>query len=405
MAQARMHVQAPIERLFAERWSTRAFDADTPVSSEHLASLLEAARWSPSCFGEQPWRFVVADRFVDEDAWQQMLATLAEKNRLWARNAPVLIACAALPTFARNGSANRWSAHDLGLATMALLLQATALGLAAHPMGGFDPELLRKRFGIPDAADVLSVIAIGHPADPEAAPSEFRDMETAPRSREPIENIAFSGRWDASWRPPAELGWEARYQETEIERLPWFHEGLDADIAAALDELGLDGGRVLDLGCGPGTQAAALAERGFEVTAVDVSWTAVEATRRRAQQAGVAVDVRVDNVLDSSLTGPFDLIIDRGVFHCFAEAGDQARYLATLRRLLAPTGILLLKCFHREETREEGPPGRYDASDIRRLFGEAFELIEAHPSHFAATDDRMPPRALFCILKHKEDTA
>ncbi|MDX8401922.1 MAG: nitroreductase family protein [Mariprofundaceae bacterium] len=405
MAQARLNVQAPIARLMAERWSTRAFDADRPVDAEQLAALLEAARWAPSCFGEQPWRFVVADRFADEAAWRAVLAALAPKNQLWAKSAPVLIVAASMPHFSANDMPNRWREYDTGQAVMQLCLQATALGLASHQMGGFDADAVRTATGIPEACAVMSVTAIGHPAPPEAAPAKFREMETAPRQRKPVEEIAFAGRWGTGWMPPAACGWEARYQETACEQLPWFHAGLDADIARALEETGLKAGRLLDLGCGPGTQAVALAETGFEVTASDISWTAVEAARQRAAETGVSIEAVVDDILQTRLAGPFDVAIDRGVFHCFADDADRARYREAMARLLAPGGWLLLKCFHRNEDRPDGPPGRFDEQDIRQHLGEDFELLRHWDSVFPAPADAptagAPPKALFCILRRK----
>ncbi len=403
MGQQRLNVQAPVARLFAERWSTRAFDAEKPVTAGQLAACLEAARWAPSCFGEEPWRFVVADRFSDEAAWRRVLDALAEKNRLWAQNAPVLILTACVPTFSQDGRTNRWCEYDAGQAAVSLCLQAAELGLASHQMGGFDVEAVREATGLPEGWHVMSVTALGHPAAPEAAPGPFRDLETAPRSRRPIEDIAHAGRWGEPWRPPAACGWEARYQETAAEQLPWFHEGLDADIGRALDELGLATGRLLDLGCGPGTQAVALAARGFAVTASDISETAVDSARARAEKAGVDVRFVVDDVLDSRLDGPFDIIVDRGVFHCFAEPEAQAAYLATIRRLLAEGGHLLLKCFHKHETSEMGPPGRYDADDIRRLFADGFTLLAARDSRFVGPGNDAQPKALFCILQRSAD--
>ncbi len=403
MAQARLNVQAPIERLFAERWSTRAFDAEARVSREHIAACLEAARWAPSCYGEQPWRFIVADRFADEAAWQCVLDALAQKNRGWAQAAPVFVVTACLPTFSHNGEANRWCEHDAGQATLSLCLQATALGLASHQMGGFDESALRTALGIPEEAHIMSVTALGHPAPADAAPEAFREMESAPRQRKPMEEIAFASRWGEGWTPPSACGWEARYQETAADALPWFHAGLDPDIARALDELGLTGGRLLDLGCGPGTQAVALAGRGFEVTASDVSPSAVEGARARAEQAGAPVRFVVDDVLDSRLDGPFDIIVDRGVFHCFARDEERQAYARHVARLLAPEGVLLLKCFHKKETREQGPPSRLDEADIRAMLGEHFRLMQSRETIFGpGQGNDSPPKALFCILQRKE---
>jgi len=402
MAQQRMNVQAPIERLFARRWSSRAFAADKAVSSDMIASCLEAARWAPSCYGEEPWRFVVVDRFEDEMSWHDLLQALAEKNRHWAKNAPVLIVAAAEPEFSQSGAPNRWAEYDTGQATVCLCLQAAALGLASHQMGGFDAEAVRHAVGMPEQLKVMSVTALGHPGDAGELEEEFRAIEQAPRWRMPIEQFVRLSRWSTPWQVPARLGWEARYQETPPEELPWFQAGLDDDFADALDALGIRSGEVLDLGCGPGTQAVALAARGFHVTASDISEAAVSAARKRAGKEGVKIDFHVDDILKTRLTGPFDLILDRGVFHCFSAREEQQAYLAAVRRLLKADGILLLKCFHKEETRPEGPPGRYNEEDIRRLFTDDFEIVDCRPSVFA-TAGEAPPKALFCILRKKAE--
>jgi len=404
MAQTRLNVQAPIERLLAERWSTRAFVSEKAVRREQLAACLEAARWAPSCFGEQPWRFVVADRFDDETAWQGVLHALAEPNQHWAKQAPVFIVTASLPAFSQSGQPNRWSAYDAGQAVLSLCLQATALGLASHQMGGFDVQALRRATGLPADWQIMSVTALGHPAPAEQAPEAYREPERAPRARKPIEELACAARWGTPWTPPPASGWEARYQESAPEQLPWFHAELDPDLARALETLALHHGRLLDLGCGPGTQATALAERGFDVTASDISPTAVQTTRARAHTAGLQIHCIVDDVQHSALTGPFDIIVDRGVFHCFAEDAARARYAHTTARLLKPGGYLLLKCFHRDETRPEGPPSRLDEQDIVRLLGAQFTLLDSWQSVFPSPDpERTPPKALCCILQRKND--
>ncbi len=404
MARQRMNVQAPIERLFAERWSTRAFDTDRPVDLEAIITCLEAARWAPSCFGAEPWRYIVADRFSDEQAWNRVLATLAEKNQRWAARAPVFIVAVAEPAFSHDGGPNRWAEYDTGQATICLCLQATALGLACHQMGGFNPEALKQALAIPEHMHVMSVTAMGHAGDTTMLDDEFQGTESAPRTRRPLAESVHAGRWDTPIRVPLATGWEARYQETPTEQLPWFYTGLDPDIATALDRLGLAGGRLLDLGCGPGTQAVALATRGFDVTASDVSGTAVASARKLAARKGADIAFFTDDILHSGLEGPFEVIVDRGVFHCFDDTADQDAYLSSIRRLLVPGGTLLLKCFHAEEKREEGPPGRYGEADIRRFFSNGFELIEAYATEFSSSTQDTPPKALFCILKRDRDT-
>ena len=399
MARQRMNVQAPIERLFAERWSTRAFDRNRPVSREELAACLEAARWAPSCFGEEPWRFVVADRSSDEAAWQTVFDTLAPKNQLWAKNAPVLIVTTCEPGFSRNDTPNRWCEYDTGQAAICLCLQATAMGLASHQMGGFDAGALKQALGLPARLHVMSIVALGHAGHADELDPDFQGMETAPRSRKPMEDVVHAGKWGESWTPPEGLGWQARYEETPAENLPWFHPELDPDFAAALRRLNIKSGSVFDIGCGPGTQAIALARQGFEVTAVDVAPAAIEGARRRATQTGVTIDFTADDILSMDVDRRFDLILDRGVLHCFADEDRRRRYIARIHGWLNSDGILLLKCFSHEETREEGPPCRFSPDDIRTMFCKGFRVMEISPANFSSPDGSEPPRALFAVLR------
>jgi len=400
MAQQRLNVQAPIERLFAERWSSRAFDAGQPVACEQIAACLEAARWAPSCYGEEPWRFVVADRFTDEPGWRGVLATLAPGNRLWAKHAPLFIAAICEPLFSRNSQANRWCEYDTGQAVMCLCLQAASLGLASHQMGGFNPDELKEKLGLPDSMRVMSVVAVGHPGDPAGIDIDLQSTETAPRSRRPIEDTASAGQWGYDWIPSKLLGWQARYEETPAADLPWFHPDLDPDFSGALDRLGIRDGAVLDLGCGPGTQAIALARQGFRVTAVDVAPAAIAGARALAKAAGVTVDFSVGDVLSLNLGGSFDLLLDRGVLHCFADEGERMRYIARIYRWLKPGGTLLLKCFSHTETREQGPPCRFSPDDLRQMFGKEFSIVEILQTNFPrAAEGETPPKTLFATLQ------
>jgi len=394
-----MNVQAPIEHLFAERWSPRAFDPDMPVSREALAVCLEAARWAPSCFGEEPWRFVVADRFTDEAAWQAVFDTLAPKNRLWAKAAPVLTVTACEPEFSQNGQPNRWCEYDTGQAAMCLCLQATALGLASHQMGGFDAGALKQALGLPEQLHVMSIVALGHAGHADKLDPDFQSMETAPRSRMPIEDVVHAGQWGRPWTPPGSLGWQARYEETPAEELPWFHPELDPDFAAALKRLDIKSGTAFDIGCGPGTQAIALARQGFEVTAVDIAEAAIEGARRRAGKSGVSIDFAAGDILSMDIDSRFDLILDRGVLHCFADADARQRYIARIHGWLKPGGTLLLKCFSHEETREQGPPCRFSPDDIRAMFSKGFSITELSHTSFPSTGEETPPKALFAVLR------
>jgi len=181
--------------LIRQRWSPRAFDPTRSVRREDLLSILEAARWSASCFNDQPWRYLVCDKSSDPDSWQQLLACLAESNQVWARNAPVFLLTLAMSNFGHNAKPNRWAIYDTGAATANLSLQAVALGLAVHQMGGFDADKAREVFALPADCTPLSVAAIGYQAAADTLDEALQAKEVAPRSRKPLAELCFWGKW------------------------------------------------------------------------------------------------------------------------------------------------------------------------------------------------------------------
>lgn len=183
----------PLHPLIAERWSPRAFAA-TPLADEELGALLEAVRWAPSAFNEQPWRLIVARR-GEGDGWQHLFDTLSDGNQVWCARVPVLILSVAVLLRRRDGQPNRTAQHDLGLATAQLMLQARALGLATHAMAGFDRERARAIFAIPEGCEPVAVIAVGRQDRPEILPEPVRARELAPRERLELDAIAFGGAW------------------------------------------------------------------------------------------------------------------------------------------------------------------------------------------------------------------
>ena len=138
----------PIAELIAKRWSPRAF-LDKPIEEEKIMSLFEAARWAPSAYNEQPWRFLIATK-EDSYLYTKMLSCLAEANQVWAKAAPLLLILVVKKDFDFNGKPNRWAMHDCGLALENLLLEAVDLGLAAHPMAGFSADLVRSGYSVPE---------------------------------------------------------------------------------------------------------------------------------------------------------------------------------------------------------------------------------------------------------------
>ena len=185
--------QYPIHDLLRRRWSPRAF-SDRRVDPAIMRSLLEAARWAPSSYNEQPWSFIVATK-DDPVEFGRLLSCLVEGNIQWAQHAPVLMVSVARLYFEDDGKPNRHAFHDVGLAVANLIVQATALGLVVHQMAGIFPDKIRELYGIPEGYEAVAGIALGYPGDPQSLPEELRKRELAPRERKPLTEFVFSGRW------------------------------------------------------------------------------------------------------------------------------------------------------------------------------------------------------------------
>ena len=174
--------EAPILDVLAERWSTRIFDAETPIDEAALASALEAARWAPSANNTQPWRFVVARRGTTEHA--QIVAALMGFNQAWAADAAALVVFAASASL--DGKPLPWAAYDTGQAAAHFTVQAHASRLHTHQMGGFDRAKIAEDFGFGDDIAAVTVMAVGALGDVATAPESLRERELAPRTRRPI---------------------------------------------------------------------------------------------------------------------------------------------------------------------------------------------------------------------------
>lgn len=188
----------PILEALRRRWSPFAF-APTPVSKATLLSLFEAARWAPSSFNEQPWRFVAGSRADDPQTHAKLAACLFEGNAIWAKEAPVLALGVAKRTFSHNGRDNRVAAYDVGQAVGHLTVQASALGLHLHQMGGFSTEKARELFAIPEDFEPMAMIALGYQGDPSVlASDELRAKQANPvRTRRRLTETVFGGAWGA----------------------------------------------------------------------------------------------------------------------------------------------------------------------------------------------------------------
>ncbi len=183
----------PINELLARRWSPYGLEPK-PMPAAELRSLLEAARWAPSSFNEQPWRYIVAVR-EDEAAFKDLLSCLVEPNRQWAQSASALLIGVASLEHERNGKPNATAIHDLGLASAQLTAEATARGLAVHQMSGILPDVAREQYGIPAGFQAVTAVAIGFRAPLETLPGPLAERDGAPRERRPQGEFVFAGQW------------------------------------------------------------------------------------------------------------------------------------------------------------------------------------------------------------------
>ena len=178
-----------INKHIKSRWSPRAF-SDKPVPKEALQRISEAAKWAPSAYNEQPWRFFVG--LKGDTTWKKIFDTLVEFNQGWAKLAPVLILSVGSKKFSANGHPNNVFTYDVGQSAAYITFQATEEGLHVHQMSGFDPNKASELFGIPNDFQALTVIALGYKGDPSLLDDGLRSAEAKPRSRKESKELFFS---------------------------------------------------------------------------------------------------------------------------------------------------------------------------------------------------------------------
>lgn len=190
--------QVPIADLIANRWSSRAFDVAKSVNQAQILSLLEAARWAPSSYNDQPWRFIVCHKSTNNEAWQKAFDCLMPSNQVWVINAPVLIIGCANTVLDVNGQANRFAQYDTGAAAISICLQAAHMGLMTHQMGGYHADKAREAFTIPAQFSPMSMIAVGYAGEQaqlNLISTELYERDVAPRKRKPTTEVCFAGDW------------------------------------------------------------------------------------------------------------------------------------------------------------------------------------------------------------------
>ena len=179
----------PINALILNRWSPRSMTGEE-LGEHDIMSLFEAARWAPSSFNNQPWRFIYAKRNTGH--WDRLFNLLVDANKLWAKNAALLVVVISRKNFEYNEKPARTHQFDAGSAWENLALEASSRGIVAHGMQGFDYEKARMDLEIPDDFEVMSMIAIGKKGPKENLPPEFQDKEKL-SDRKPLKDIIMEG--------------------------------------------------------------------------------------------------------------------------------------------------------------------------------------------------------------------
>lgn len=183
----------PIEPVFLARWSPRAYDASA-MPADDLLTILEAARWAPSAYNLQPWRFLYARR--GDAHWETFLDALNSFNANWAKQASALVVVLSDTVMpgadGQPAQVSRYHSLDTGAAWAQLALQATALGYQAHAMAGLEFDTARETLGVPERYQIEIAVAIGKRADPALLPEDLRGREL-PSDRHPLDKIAFAG--------------------------------------------------------------------------------------------------------------------------------------------------------------------------------------------------------------------
>jgi nitroreductase len=179
----------PIIPLILNRWSSRAI-SDEPLDEGQIQSLFEAARWAPSSYNTQPWRFIYGRRGTKQ--FDKLFALLVPFNQSWAHTAALLVLVISRNRSIYNNEPARTHSFDTGAACENLALQGHFMGLVVHCMEGFDYDKARQEFTIPDNYTVEAMLAIGKPGNIHNLPIDLQKREI-PSDRNPIEQFVYEG--------------------------------------------------------------------------------------------------------------------------------------------------------------------------------------------------------------------
>lgn len=183
-----------IDSVFLDRWSPRAMSGEN-FSDEELMILFEAARWAPSAFNEQPWKFIYAHKETPD--WTRFFSLLDEWNQSWCKNAGVLVCLIASKKFAKTDKLNRNALSDAGAAWENLALQGSLKGYVVHGMAGYNVEKARGVLKVSDDYEIVHMFAIGKPGNKDDLPEKAKLAER-PNSRKPVSEFVFEGEFKSN---------------------------------------------------------------------------------------------------------------------------------------------------------------------------------------------------------------
>ncbi len=178
------YLNSSVQGAILNRYSSREFDVTKDITHEDITCLVEIARWAPSCYGDQPWRFLIAMKKEHPDSFNFILNSMVPFNQNWSQHASALVVILADRKFSKNGDFNRWADYDTGAAAQNMSLMAYEMGIMTHQIGGFDESILKKSFMIGENLNPLSIMAVGYE---KKQPAE-------PRNRRPLHEICFFGK-------------------------------------------------------------------------------------------------------------------------------------------------------------------------------------------------------------------
>lgn len=180
----------PVDELIKKRWSPRSF-SNQPLEREKLLTLFEAATWAASSRNEQPWRFIYGINGEDE-SYKKIFETLVVWNQKWAKTAPVLALGIAKMNSDYHNKPNDYAWYDLGQAVATMAVQASADNIYMHQMGGFDPDIARSLFKLPDEYTAVVAIAIGYIGEADNLPEDMKELEVKERTRLDLNSVLFT---------------------------------------------------------------------------------------------------------------------------------------------------------------------------------------------------------------------